>query len=143
MFVDKFWRNFLFLICSISKASLIFNIEEALSIRYNLHPFLSRLRPFLSNVEYFKVNFIFLRPRKPLFWYKINPYSKVLKKSINLPFFIHFFKTLRENFGKLLFLVLGTIWGSYGQTFSLIARSWRLRPNLAKMRWTKGSKSGS
>ena len=61
-------------------------------------------------------------------------FLKLINKSKIIIF--DFFKTLRDNFGKLNFMVLGTTWRSYGQKVSLIARGWRLSPNLAKMRWT-------
>ena len=46
----------------------------------------------------------------------------------------NFLKTLKENFRKLLLLVLGTIWGCYGQNFSLIARTSASNPNLTGLK---------
>ena len=66
-------------------------------------------------------------------------YSVFKKNPKNTRFttvFCDFLKTLKENFGKLFFLVLGTNSGCYGRKFSLLARSSRSRLFLAKFRWT-------
>ena len=67
-------------------------------------------------------------------------YSVFKKNPKNTRFwtvFCDFLKTLKENFGKLFLLVLGTNSGCYGRKFSLLARSSRSRLFLAKFRWTK------